>query len=43
MIVVAAILAYYAVALFVWLNFGANSFGWIPYQLFFLRADSPYF
>jgi predicted secreted protein len=42
MTTVAAILAYYAVALFVWLNFGANSFGWIPYQLFFLRADSPY-
>jgi hypothetical protein len=29
--------------LFVWLNFGAHSVGWIPYQLFFLRADSPYF
>jgi EpsG family len=43
MTIVAAILAYYAVALFVWLNFGANSAGWIPYQLFFLRADSPYF
>jgi EpsG family len=42
MIVMVAILAYYAVALFVWLNFGVNSFGWVPYQLFFLRADSPY-
>jgi hypothetical protein len=40
MIVVAAILAYYAAELFVWLNFGANSFSWIPYQLFFLPTGS---
>jgi hypothetical protein len=37
-IVSAAVLVYNAV-LFVWLNLGANSFGWIPYRLVFFSAD----
>ena len=30
---VAAIIAFYALVLFVWLNFAANARGWIPYQI----------
>ena len=33
---VLAVVAYYALVLFVWLNFAANSFAWLPYQSWLL-------
>jgi hypothetical protein len=35
---VLAVLAYYAAVLFVWLNFAAHSFAWIPYRFYPLEA-----
>lgn len=32
-----AILAYFSLVLFVWLNFAANSYAWVPYSLGFTR------
>jgi len=32
---VMAVVAYYAVVLFVWLNFATNAFNWLPYQSWF--------
>lgn len=32
-VIVAGILLYYATAMFVWLNFAANSNNWLPYQM----------
>ncbi|MEO1701523.1 MAG: EpsG family protein [Pseudomonadota bacterium] len=32
---VAGIIAYYALVLFVWLNFATNARGWLPYQVWF--------
>ena len=34
----AAVLLYYAVVLFVWLNYAANASYWLPYRLYFLAS-----
>lgn len=37
---VLAVVAYYALILFVWLNFSSNAFAWRPYMFYFLETSA---
>lgn len=37
----AAVMAYSAAVMFVWLNFGDNATSWVPYEFFFSAAGQP--